>query len=166
MQQAEKFSHPENEVLQLMRRIQYDEVKREKQIFPIPELFTDDDLDMEFEQINCAKRGGIDTNDGQQVQWLRKTIIARKLILSMANDSLVRGFHPRRSKTAILKPLLKPDGVSYRPISCLNVLDKVIQGMMARRIAEVVLPKIHKSQYGSQPHKGAEMALIEIVENL
>ena len=52
----------------------------------------------------------------------------------------------------------------YRPISLLCVLDKVLTGLLMRRLERFIRPKLRRSQTGYAPHENAEMALMAIVE--
>ena len=77
-EQAKTFQHPENENLEFQRAMLQVELHNDKQRANLPPLFTMEELIIQLAEITSGKRGGIDGKDAKQIQWLRKSKIARQ----------------------------------------------------------------------------------------
>jgi hypothetical protein len=57
-----------------------------------------------------------------------------RIATSIYNQCLKRGSFPRRWKTAKIIPISKPGKEKYRPISLLNIGEKVLENFLINRI--------------------------------
>ncbi len=82
------------------------------------------------------------------------------------------GYHPaefRKATTVLLKKPGKADYTdlgSYRPIALLNILGKVLESIVAKRVSNLaerwsLLPD---TQYGARPNRSTDLALLNITE--
>ena len=108
--------------------------------------------------------------------WLIKHVgdVLAPVIARMCNASFDQVKLPDRSKKAIIRPLLKKqtldpnDPASYRPISNLSFVSKVVEKVVDARIAEHVnrhqLLPVFQSAY--RPHHSTETAVARILNDM
>ena len=91
-------------------------------------------------------------------------------IVEMFNDCLAQMVFPRQYKTALIRVLLKADDKdktdpkSYRPISLLPVIGKILERAIAGRLKHLVNnhPRSAERQYGFRIGKSTEDAILEL----
>jgi hypothetical protein len=104
--------------------------------------------------------------------WKKLWPYVSGIVCKIFNASVILGHYPRIWKTASIIAIRKPGKAdysvpgSYRPISLLNTLGKLLESVIARRLtywaeAHRLLPE---SQFGGRPGRTTEQALL-ILEN-
>ena len=91
-------------------------------------------------------------------------------LLQLFNCCLEQGVFPRQYKLAQTRALLKSvdkdptDPKTYRPISLLPVIGKVLEKLIAGRLSVIVNehPKSSARQYGFRPRRSTEDAIVEL----
>jgi hypothetical protein len=130
------------------------------------EPFSQTEVDVAISQIGRNKAPGDDGIPGIAIQKLAE--VMNNDILSLANDCLLLGYFPRKWKIGILKTILKSkdrdisDQKSFRPITLLPELGKVMERMLKNRIESVVETLYHDRQYGFRKGRGAEDAINKV----
>ncbi len=100
--------------------------------------------------------------------WKKLWTHLRTLITNIFTASVKLGYHPKQWRSAKIVVLRKPgksdytNPGSYRPISLLNTLGKLLEAVMARRLSYLaekhgLLPN---SQFGGRPGRTTEQALL------
>lgn len=94
------------------------------------------------------------------------------LLADVFNEMLETGNFPQCLKIAKVIPVYKSgdtkDPSNYRPISCLSVLDKIIEKLLVIRIMDYAnhLKIIYEHQYGFQKAKSTLHATCDLVEDI
>jgi len=96
------------------------------------------------------------------IKWTRGSKRFCKLVINLLEMCYAGGGWPWSFRKAIIRPLLKADGVSFRPVSMLTVLDKLVQRLVLERLKGQFV--IDAGQYGSQRGLNAEMTLVALSE--
>ena len=97
-----------------------------------------------------------------------------KLLMKLFNDSLEIGRFPKSWKTAKVIFIKKPDKTdkedpkSYRPISLLPVISKIMEKVINARLLWHSYQKsiIHTKQFGFQAGTGAEHAALNLTNDI
>lgn len=120
----------------------------------------------------AVKRAKKNTAPGEDelptLVWQQLWPYVSDLVLTIFTASLNLGYYPQRWKTAKIVVLRKPakadytNPSAYRPISLLNTLGKILEGVIARRLsyyaeAHRLLPS---TQFGGRPGRNTEQALL------
>ncbi|BES87385.1 Reverse transcriptase (RNA-dependent DNA polymerase) [Nesidiocoris tenuis] len=90
-------------------------------------------------------------------------------LLAIYNHALSKGVFPERWKLASIKALLKSgdrdpsDPGSYRPISLLSVLGKILERMILNRIEPRLVDAFHPNQFGCVKGKTTEDAITTLM---
>jgi len=97
-----------------------------------------------------------------------------EIIAHLANLSFTTGKFPSRFKTASVTPLLKNPHLdeslpsSYRPISNLNFISKILERLFLQRIQPHILasPNYNQHQSAYRPGHSTETALVHLLDNI
>jgi len=96
------------------------------------------------------------------------------IIAHLANLSFAEGKFPTRFKTASVTPLLKNPSLdkslssSYRPISNLNFISKILERLFLHRIQSHILasPNFNQHQSAYRPGHSTETALVQLLDSI
>jgi len=97
-----------------------------------------------------------------------------EIIAQLANMSFTDGKFPSRFKTASATPLLKSPSLdeslpsSYRPISNLNFISKILERLFLQRIQSHILASSNYNQHQSayRPGHSTETALAQLLDSI
>ena len=97
-----------------------------------------------------------------------------EIIAYLANLSFSEGRFPTKFKSASVTPLLKSDHLdktapaSYRPISNLNFISKILERLFLQRFQPHILasPNFNKHQSAYRPGHSTETALLLLLDNI
>jgi hypothetical protein len=98
-----------------------------------------------------------------------------EIIFTIFKASIKLGYYPTKWKTATIVVLRKPSGKrdyvspdAYRPISLLNTLGKLLEGVMARRLSYYAekYKLLPDTQFGDRPGRSTEQALLILVNSI
>ena len=129
-----------------------------------PRPFTSADVLRQLELVDGTKAGGCDGIDSQQLVLARESTVFVDLVTKLANIMLFTGEIPAAFRRAVVAPVPKPDGVSWRPISLLCCIDKVCQGLFVDRITDSTASDISGVQYAFREHMGCDLATLHLKE--
>ena len=92
----------------------------------------------------------------------------RKVITSLFRECVKIGYHPkafRKGQTVILRKPNKPETLarSYRPITLLNCLGKVLEKVVQKRLASLTADTIPKQQFGGRNGFSTADALAKLI---
>lgn len=119
-----------------------------------------------LDALEPRKKRGEDSIDPEQLRHLRgnETAVA---CLTLIVQSILEGERiPPSWRRATIRPLLKPDGVTHRPLALLTTVDKVCQKVAECRIYDDVPPTLHPSDNGLLRHLSAEQCALSIADAL
>ena len=130
--------------------------------------FTMQELLKIIKDLNVRKTPGHDLIEAKMLKEAWPEIQAD--ILQMFNCCLEQGVFPRQYKLAQIRALLKSadkdptDPKTYRPISLLPVIGKVLEKLIAGRMGALANehPKSSSRQYGFRPRRSTEDAIVEL----
>ena len=96
------------------------------------------------------------------------------IIAHLANLSFAEGKFPTRFKTASVTPLLKNPSLdkslssSYRPISNLNFISKILERLFLHRIQSHILasPNFNQHQSAYRPGHSTETTLVQLLDSI
>lgn len=151
-------------------RIQYEEIAE----FPAPLIMaplTDKEIETAAMNMNKWKAPGQDKLP--VVVWQKLWPVIGTTICNIFRTSVRLGYIPNQWKVAKIIPLRKPDRDytqpnSYRPISLLSTLGKILEATVATRISHLVetndlLPQNH---FGARRRRSGEQALNILIEKI
>ena len=112
-------------------------------------------------------------DDGITGRFLKDSLPVTAFYLTIIiNTSIVTGIFPEKWKFALVNPLFKKgdpqDPSSFRPISLLSTLSKVIEKIVADQLYDHMMAKdlFSPTQHGFRRHLSTETALLQITEKL
>ena len=132
-----------------------------------PDNFTYAELNFAINSLSIKKAAGWDGIPSECFHNLPD--IGKSYLLVFLNKSLASGLVPRSMKLGIIKPIPKqgkPPGAvsSYRPISLLTSLSKLIEIMVRNRV--LPLTKISPEQAGYQAHRSCEDQAVYLTQSI
>ena len=111
--------------------------------------------------------------DGISGRFLKDSLSVTAFFLTIIiNTSLVTGVFPDKWKFAVVNPLIKKgesqDPSSFRPISLLSTLSKVIEKIVAEQLNEHMAKNglFSQTQHGFRKNLSTETALLKLTEKL
>ena len=126
-----------------------------------PGHVTDAEVSSAILSLKPHAAGGPDGITTKQIICAGKSPAFRKSMAALATNALKHGKVPRGWKKATIVPIEKESG-GYRPISLINVADKVVQKIVSERLMRSFDNK--KLQFGFQKGWNAEALLQQLVE--
>ena len=126
-----------------------------------PKDVTDAEVSSAILSLKPHAAGGPDGITTKQIICAGKSAAFRKSMAALATNALKHGKVPRGWKKATIVPIEKESG-GYRPISLINVADKVVQKIVTDRLMRSFDNK--KLQFGFQKGWNAEALLQQLVE--
>ena len=126
-----------------------------------PAEVTDAEITAAILSLKPHAAGGPDGITTKQIICAGKSKKFRESMARLASNALKVGKVPRGWKKATIVPIEK-EGGGYRPISLINVADKVVQKVVTERLMTTFDNK--KLQYGFQKGWNAEALLQQLVE--
>jgi hypothetical protein len=131
--------------------------------------FTVSEVTKVIEEQNHKKSPGIDGLTGDIIRNLHK--IDEKFLTNIYNKCLDFQYFPKYWKKSIIKIIPKPDKQdyrrtdSYRPISLIPVLGKILEKLIINRINDFLHKnsKLNSKQFGFVPQKSTEEALHSVI---
>ena len=93
-------------------------------------------------------------------------------LLHIFNLSLSTGTVPEKLRIAKVIPVFKKGDVqsacNYRPISLLSIFDKLLEKIMATRLAAHLENNkiLHQYQFGFRSNHSTSLALIDVIDNI
>lgn len=134
-------------------------------------LCTPEELVSILKSLNPRKAPGPDLVSSRLLLQLPGTAVAR--LFEIINSSINLGYFPRAWKAARVVSILKPgkpptDPTSYRPISLLNVLAKVLERVIQTRLKAFITAKniIPACQFGFVEGTSTEHQLLRLVNKI
>lgn len=124
------------------------------------------EIDLSMSMVRSRKSPGMDGLTGEMCKNIWKVI--PEYLETLFSSCFRLGYFPREWKTARVVVLLKsPDKVrsnprSYRGISLLPVLGKVLERMMVHRLQEIVEDRMSDFQFGFRKGKSVEDAWLHV----
>ena len=123
-----------------------------------------------FATLNNNKSPGPDTIGPRLIKEIQHSILDP--LLHIINLSFSSGVFPDLLKIAKVVPIYKKEDRSlmsnYRPISLLNVISKLIEKLMHKRLYSFLMKNniLYKYQFGFRKFFSTTLALIEVIDNL
>jgi hypothetical protein len=109
--------------------------------------------------------------DGLTARILRVAFpVMAEIVTTLFNECWRRARIPKGWKNAVVVPLLKirdkdkSDPKSYRPISLLPVLSKVLEYLICVRLRERIGPSMSDNQYGFRAYRSTTDAILRMRE--
>lgn len=130
--------------------------------------FTTKEIEEIVKNLNTNKAPGHDLIEAKMIK-IAWPVMGTELV-RLFNCALSQGTFPKQYKTAQVRVLLKgenkdpTDPKSYRPISLLPVIGKILEKAIAGRLKEIVHnnEKSSTRQYGFRPGRSTEDAIVEL----
>jgi hypothetical protein len=118
-------------------------------------------------RIDRHSRGGIDGIEAQQAEWTQHSPRAIEILRKIANNMVNGdGYVPKLWRKCIIRPVLKPDLVSYRPIALLAFFEKFLQGVVINRMSQCIFPSLCSAQAGFLARHCADLNLTLIADRV
>lgn len=122
--------------------------------------------------MNSKKAPGPDTLKAKAIKQAYQNIAMRHHLHCLFDACIRRGYQPlawRTSNTVVLQKGGKRDWAepkSYRPISLLNVMGKVLESIMQRRLTHITRNKLPKEQFGGRNGYSAPDAVLKLIQDV
>lgn len=123
--------------------------------------------------IKSFKSKAAQSLDGLNMITIQKCASSlHKPLASLANKCLEMGVYPKKLKHAKVVPVYKggdrKSAKSYRPISLLSPINKILESLIGRRITSFLDKEnvLSKQQYGYQRRTGTSVAVAEIIDHI
>lgn len=122
-----------------------------------------------IKQIRPYKAPGYDGIQPKHLKKLTQKILAQ--LYYLYKECIDKNYFPKIWKKAIIIPIRKPgkearDPLSYRPISLLPVMGKVLEKIINEELKDVIENKIIEEQFGFRRNHTCEMQLARIVNQI
>ena len=92
------------------------------------------------------------------------------IFTAIFNKCLIKGVYPDSLKVARVTPVFKGGNknstTSYRPISILTQLNRVLEKILCDRLYAFMKPKLYVKQFGFQPQNSTEHPILDLKENI
>lgn len=130
--------------------------------------FTEEEVKTAIKSMKNKKAPGQDLLETEIIKSAWSTL--GEEIIDMYNRCLSQGVFPRQWKQAVIRILLKSEDKdvteprSYRPISLLPVLGKILEKLVVTRLGEIINnhPRTSNRQYGFKPGCSTETAIVKL----
>ena len=127
------------------------------------------ELDRQLDELPKRKAAGEDEIANEMLQGMGK--VARQLLLRLYNASWRQGRSPDKWKLAKVVPIAKPKKDlklpgSYRPISLLSNIAKLMERIVLQRLKFNLGEKLHQAQAGFSRHRTTEEQIARISQTI
>lgn len=130
--------------------------------------FTTEEISQIVNNLNVNKAPGHDLIEARMIKEAWPSI--HNEICTLINHCLEQQTFPDQYKVALIRVILKSDdkdetdAKSYRPISLLPVMGKILEKAIAGRVKTIVNdhPRSSRRQYGFRPGRSTEDAIVEV----
>ncbi|KAG8340485.1 reverse transcriptase (RNA-dependent DNA polymerase) [Trypanosoma vivax] len=121
--------------------------------------------DVAVRELSSGTAPGDDVIHCEELKQLGR--VSRRCILRLFNYSLCAGHVPAKWRHGIIVPLLKPNGpatsmASFRPVTLTSTLCKLMEPIVALRVADCTEDKLQPQQAGFRPARSTLDALMQV----
>ena len=107
--------------------------------------------------------------DGFPVEIYKHLPVLRPYLLALLNAMYETGEIPKELRRIYVAPITKPgkaprDPNSKRPISLINTIMKIMEGILYQRLLPIIEPKLSVNQYAHRRQRGTEHHLVSIMD--
>ncbi len=132
---------------------------------------TEPELNSAIAELPSKKAPGPDGITGKILKQAWKNDKFKRLLKALMTGCVDLGYHPREWRVGKVITLRKPgkkdynNPRSYRPITLLNTISKLLERIIQKRLSYLVEDKLPKAQYGGRQGYSAPDAVLEIVHD-
>lgn len=167
VQQNNNISPLDNTVRQSVIELQNKNDRPKKRI----KLTSPQEIKQTIRKLPNNKAPGQDNIQNKDVKNLSTKALVQ--LTYIVNAMFALGYYPEAWKTALVVPILKPnknptDPASYRPISLLSSLSKVVEKLILSRLNKVITQKniLIDEQFGFREGHGTTMQVARIADSI
>ena len=133
-------------------------------------MVSESEVDKLVQELDATKSVGIDGIPPKLLKWSAQILVP--ILTRLFNKCLVGGIYPDKLKLARVTPIYKGgnknknDPSSYRPISILSQINRILEKIIRDRLYDFIKDKLYRKQFGFRPKNSTEHPVLDLKEHV